>query len=179
MPSSEINFSPNAKEKGPASTRDQVFQWVIKNGKRIVIFTQAVVLIVFISRFKFDNDVRNITREVEKNQVIVEDLSSIEEQYLDNQRKLGLVKPIIERQIDWKDRLDDFNGKIPNDLTLENFKFSEKSIELSARTKSPQSFQVFISLLSQDQSVQSAVLKSSSYDNETNEFKFIINMETN
>ncbi len=176
MPSSEINFVPDSSKKVP-NIKDQIFQWVIKNGKRIVIITQAIVLIVFISRFKFDTDIRNLNTEIEQNQAVVENLADVETAYLQNQEKLGLIKPIIERQIDWDKRLTDFTAKIPNDLTLATVKFSEKAISITAGTKNAQSFQIFVNLLVKDQTIRSAVLQSSQYDTEADEYKFVINME--
>lgn len=176
MSMSDINFSPNAVEKTP-SVKDLIFQWVIKNGKRIVIFTQAIVLLVFLSRFKFDTDVRNITQEVEKNQAIVESLADVEAKYVENQAKLGLLRPIIESQIDWKERLDNFTKKIPNDMVLGSASFTANSIKVSATTETPQSFQLFLSLLIQDPSVKGIILESSKYDRSTNEYYFVMSVE--
>jgi hypothetical protein len=174
--SSEINFIPNAP-KTSLSVKDQIFQWVIKNGKRIVIITQAIVLLVFVSRFKFDNDIRGITSEIEQNQAILESLSDVEDKYIHNQERLALVKPIIERQINWDERLTNFNKKIPDDLILNNVKFDEDQISLDAFTKSPQSFQVFISLLIGDPTIESVILNASEFDTETGEYKLSLTMD--
>ncbi len=174
--SSEINFIPNAPKTNP-SVKDQIFQWVIKNGKRIVIITQAIVLLVFLSRFKFDSDIRNITTEIEKNEAIVESLSATEKRYIENQEKLGLIKPIIEKQVDWETRLNDFNKKIPSELVLENVKFIDNTIELSANTKSSQSFQAFIGVLLADSNIQSIVLQASQFDSATGEYSISLHLE--
>lgn len=178
MAAPDINLIPSASnEKAPGGVKDQIFEWVLNNGKKIVLITQAIVLLVFISRFKFDSDIRKLNKEIEQNQVVVENYAELEEKYLENQRRLGLIKPIIEDQIDWAERLQNFNTKIPNNLTLKNLQFEESKVKISAKTNSAQAFQLFVSLLVDDSSVQSAVLEASEFNTETNEYEFVISIE--
>lgn len=166
---------PQSKEIR-VSLGQQLFKWTIESGKKIVILTEAIVLLVFISRFKLDRDTNRLRERIENKQAIVKSTQKLETEHRRIQRKLNRIKLITREQIDWNKRLDSFTQKMPQDVTLENLSLDHNSIALSAKVKTAASFGTFIKLLLQDDNTQAVFLKSSSYNKQEKNYKFSLDI---
>lgn len=171
-PEKDINFILKDETQEKETFKDKLFQWVIQKGRIIIIVTQAIVLIVFLSRFKLDNDYRNLIGRIETNQVVLTNNTELESEYIAVSEKASLVKQAISGQIDWAERLNEFNQNIPQGLSIDSLTYTENNIRFSATASSSQVFQIFIQRLISNQKMSEIILESSRYNRDTQTYLF-------
>lgn len=122
----EINLLP--KENWENSPVGQAVTWVLTVGRYIVILTELVVIIAFLSRFKIDRDLANLYEQTEIKAAQVEALSNVENQFLQTQKRLKAVKELIDSGQSQYQSLKTFVSYIPDTVILEELELSFKEI---------------------------------------------------
>lgn len=83
---SEIQLLPKERiEKEPLS---QFLQWALTFGRYIVIFTEGIVLIVFLSRFWLDSQIIDLKQIITQKAQIVQSAKDFEKEFLEVQAKM-------------------------------------------------------------------------------------------
>lgn len=155
---------------------DQIFQWVLQSGRKIIIFTEIIVLGVFISRFALDRKIHDLRENVESKKTIIESTKNIEIEHRRIQAKLINLEQIVKAQSDFRTWLDEFTTKIPQNLSLKTLTVKTYGASLSASASDASSFATFINLLITDPKVKTIVLTSSQFDKDTKEYKFSLDV---
>ena len=154
-----------------------IFDWTITSGRKVIIFTEIIVLAVFLSRFYFDRKLHDVKLNIEDKQAIIESSYDIEIEHRRIQTKLEFLKSVLDAQIDWRNWLDNFTKKIPATLVLNQVILNKQTATISAIAKTPDSFAIFISILLQDEDINSVILTQSSFDKETKEYEFTMELD--
>ncbi len=174
--STDFNFIPkDAYQK--ASMAQQIFRFLATKGKTIIIFTEAIVLMVFLSRFKLDREIADLKESIENKNAIIESSKSVEKRFKKIQAKLVVIKTIIDNQIDWETELGNFDSQVPNGMVLNSIDYADSSITLSATVDSAEAFASFIGNVVSNQNVKSVTLVSSSYNTDSKQYSFKMNIE--
>lgn len=137
----KINLAP--KDPFYESTIGKLTTWALSIGRYLVIFTELVVIMSFLSRFKLDRDVTDLNSEIVKQQRVIQSYGDLEQNVRDVQRKietynqLKTVKPIPEV------------FQVLTDLTPENVTYSEltiqnQTVQIHAHADSRQALDRFI-----------------------------------
>lgn len=88
----EINLLPeNDLESRPGG---KFLKWALSWGKKIVILTELIVVIAFLSRFWLDSEVANQSEEIDRRKTIILASANFEEEFRLNQAKIAQVKTI-------------------------------------------------------------------------------------
>lgn len=88
----EINLLPQDDlETRPGG---KFLKWALSWGKKIVVLTELLVVLAFLSRFKLDTDVANLSDEIDKRKVIIEASQEFENKFRTVQESLNTVKKI-------------------------------------------------------------------------------------
>lgn len=176
----DINLLPdNAIQK--ASAGQQIFRLMLKRGKTLIIITEAIVLIVFLSRFKIDRQINDATENLDNKAAIIRSSQNLEKEHNRIQYKTTQLQNIYNSQKDWAKIISDFDSKIPSDIVLENISYSKNSISFRAKVDTASSFGFFVGILKDDPNVNSVTLQSSRFipDEQSYDFSMSVDLTDN
>lgn len=77
--SPEINLMP--RDDMESKPGGKFLQWALSWGKKIVVLTELVVVLAFLSRFKIDADVAYLSDEIDQKKQIVQSTSTFEKEF--------------------------------------------------------------------------------------------------
>lgn len=127
---SSIEFLPQEDwEKG---TGGRLLKWALTVGRHIVIFTELIVILAFLSRFKFDRDLTDINEEVKQKQAIVTNSAKFEQEFRLLQSRLTRIEQQRKIQPETDLIIDTVASLLPIDVYLSDLTVANKQITLNA-----------------------------------------------
>lgn len=146
MPKKEINLLPREEfEKKPLG---RFLTWALSAGRYIVIFIELIVLLAFLSRFKLDRDLSDITDKIQQKQAQIEAYSDFESQFRNFQERLATIKKIQESQTQSKEVILTIAQSLPVDVSLDKLSFAKEEITTSGVALSDKGLRAFVANLS-------------------------------
>lgn len=88
----EINLLPQDDlESRPGG---KFLKWALSWGKKIVVLTELMVVLAFLSRFWLDSSVADLSEEIDRRKTIIQASSQFENEFKTTQSKINQVKTI-------------------------------------------------------------------------------------
>ncbi len=138
----KIEFIP--QEEWEKTSVGKFLKWLLQVGRWIVIITELIVIIAFISRFKLDRDLTDLNEEIKQKQAIVSSSADFEEEFLFLQKRLSTTERLRKNQIEVNKIMDIFTQLTPVGVRLSNFSLAGEEINLTATANSEFSFASFL-----------------------------------
>lgn len=139
-----VNLLPGEETKKTG----KFFTWVLTYGRYIIIGTEIIVLLAFLSRFKLDRDLTDLHQSIAQKQEVVLAAQDLEKEVRSLQNRLAIIKK-LEKQRDFPpELLTAFEGLTPADVTLTEFSLDTSKITLTATALSNAGFTTFLNNLS-------------------------------
>ncbi len=137
-----INLLPGEKQ-----SLGKFLTWVLTYGRYIIIGTEIIVLLAFLSRFKFDRDLTDLHQSISQKQAVVLAAQSLEREVRALQNHLLIVKKLEKERAFSPKLLATFEQLIPLDVSLEGFSVDNKKLSLTAVALSNEGFKTFLNNL--------------------------------
>jgi len=147
MPASNVSINLLGDSDMEHTPLGRIVAWAVTYGRYIMIGTEIVVLLAFISRFSLDRKLTDLKEEVTQKQEIIEANLSFENDIRLLQNKLAAVKTLEAISINPLDMLTLFQSILPSGVFLESFELAEDQITVNATAGSTYAFSQFISNL--------------------------------
>ena len=142
---STIEFLPQEDwEKGSLG---KILKWALTVGRYIVIFTELIVMLAFLSRFKFDRDLTDLNEEIEQKQAVVQSSAQFEEKFRLLQKQLLSIETLEKNRLQTNKVLTELASLTPIDVYLSNLNITEKEISLTATALSEGGLATFLNSL--------------------------------
>lgn len=125
----------------------KTLRWSLSVGRYIVVFTELIVIIAFISRFGIDRRITDINNDILQNQTIVESFASVEQRFKLAQRKISL----FEQYSQGEDMIELFplmTRLTPQGIELDELTISPGQVALTGTTTNENNLNIFINNLS-------------------------------
>ena len=95
----------------PPSEFEQSFwgrflKWAVTTGRHIIIITELVVILAFLSRFKLDEDLRNLNEQINGQISFLESQVPRQTEFIKTQKRLDLVDRLLSVRLRAGDTLD-------------------------------------------------------------------------
>lgn len=113
-------------------------RWVLNVGRYIVIVTELIVILAFISRFKLDRDLTDLHEQIIQKQAVIEANREFEESFRFLQKRLETVGKIEQQQLAATGALDTLLPLIPLDISLSKIGIQDDRVNFTATGLSPQ-----------------------------------------
>lgn len=137
-----INLLPESRfEK---SAWGEFLKWALTIGRWIVIFTELIVILAFLSRFKLDRDLTDLYDRIEQKQAIIESVRAFEEEFRLIQKKIKVIKALEESQLGSEPLLFHLASTIPEDVYLDNLSVEGRKLTLEAYALSENGLRNFL-----------------------------------
>lgn len=125
-PKDAINLLPPSEFE--ESIWGRLLHWAVSTGRYIIILTELVVIIAFLSRFKLDNDIANLSRDIESKKGLLMAYRSKEEEFLKTQAQLAKAQQLINTQIKIKETAGQILNSTPDSIKYAQLDIGSKQI---------------------------------------------------
>ncbi len=142
----QINLLPEASFE--TTTAGRVLSWVLSSFRIIVIVTEIIVMIAFLSRFWLDAQNTDLNDEIKNKTAVLSASKDFEREFKNIQNKLNVFSKLTENQGIYTDTLSNIVSYLPSDLFLTSITFEGQLIEIEGYSPNEVSIQQLIVNLS-------------------------------
>lgn len=137
----KINLAP--KDPFYESFIGKITTWALSIGRYLVIFTELVVIVSFLSRFNLDRQVTDLNTEILKQQRIIESYGDLEQNVRDVQKKIENYRQIDATQ-PIPQVFEVLSQITPEDVTYSELTVQNGTVLISAHANSRAALDRFI-----------------------------------
>ena len=110
----EMSFLPSEEDVNSISAR--VVRWVTTVGRFVIVFTELIVIMAFLSRFWLDRTNSDLSEVVRQQKAILDSTASFENEYSQLQRRLLLIKKFYNNQPQFQSKVETLIESTPEDI---------------------------------------------------------------
>ena len=143
-----LNLLPRSDLDG--SWWGRFLKWALSAGRYIIILTEMVVIMAFLSRFKLDRDLSDLAERIEGKKNVLAALSVNEGAFRSIQKRLEVTKTMMEGGVPVDDLLTDIEKDLPNGVRLITIGMDEEKMSLNAETASDSGLGEFVRNVNSD-----------------------------
>ncbi|MBU1327204.1 PilN domain-containing protein [Patescibacteria group bacterium] len=125
----------------------RIVTWATTYGRYIMILTEVVVLMAFLSRFSLDRKLTDLKEEIEQKQMIIEANLPFEEEIRALQDRLAKLKTLLSEQPQAVDTIDLIRKYLPPDVYLNDFEYNGGKLTIRAVAGTNSGFSRFLYLI--------------------------------
>jgi len=170
----EINLLP---QKGfESSTAGRVLAWILSSFRIIVIVTEIIVMVAFLSRFWLDAQNSDLSDEINQKQAVLVASLDFEKDFRDIQQRLSTYSKITS-QPKFSDIFKSIVASIPEDIILDSINESGDAVIIKGTSPNEVAIQQFIVNMSPYKEIAEVILSQiKSSEDSTESLKFEINV---
>ena len=173
MPANPVSINLLGKDSFASSPYGRIVTWAITYGRYIMIGTEVVVLLAFISRFSLDRKLTDLKEEISQKRAIVEINLPLETEVKNLQNQLTNIKTLLKTQTKPVELFFRIQSFIPADVRLETFDINGDTISVSAAAGTNTGLGQFFAALQADSNISDIEIGDVSRDLATGiQFKF-------
>ncbi len=144
----QINLLP---QKGfQASTAGRILAWILSTFRIIVIATEIIVMIAFLSRFWFDAQNSDLNETLLHKQAVLSASADFEDKFKDVQNRLDIYSQIDKLVGENTKSIDIVKKSVPGDVILTDVLSQAEYIKISGITPNEKNIQQMIVNLSEN-----------------------------
>lgn len=166
MTAQKISIELLPREDWEKTTFGKLLKWLTTVGRYIVIFTELIVILAFLSRFKFDRDLTNLDEKIKQQQVVVQSLAQFEQKFRFLQTQLSTTEELQKRQVKTDQVLTELASLIPIDVYLSDLDIRERKVSMTATALSEAGLATFLKNLQNSNQFDNLVLSQVSSETE-------------
>lgn len=129
----EINLLP--QEEFQASTLGRTLKWLLGTFRMIVISTEMIVMLAFLSRFWLDAQNNDLTDSINQQKIIVGSYKSVEDEFRLTQTKLSIFKEFVSGP-KISSIAKTITSNLPPQVVLENLLLKGNNLQVEAKAQS-------------------------------------------
>lgn len=137
----EINLLPERDFAGTITGR--ILSWIISTFRVIVIATEILVMIAFLSRFWLDAQNTDLNEEIDQKKAILSASLDFEHQFKDTQKRIEIYK-VMNNQRGNVSYITSVSQQLPPDVSLTSITKLGQELEIQGVTASEQSAQQLV-----------------------------------
>lgn len=138
----EINFLP---EKGfESSTTGRVLAWILSTFRVIVIVTEIIVMIAFLSRFWLDAQNSDLNDKIKLKEAVLSASQGFENQFKSTQQRLSIYSDLILNKTSSIESMKKIVESLPPDVVLSSVVLTDNKIEISGTTPNERGIQLLL-----------------------------------
>lgn len=145
MKKKAVSFDINLVPKDPffATPAGKVLKWALSIGRYIVIFTELVVILSFVTRFSLDRQVTDLNDAISQKKTIIQSYGDLEESVRQIQSVLEQYD-LLEQQTNLVEIFPELTNILPRDTELTELVLRPDQISFSGRTVKQSSLNIII-----------------------------------
>jgi len=143
-----INLLP--KTEFESSFWGQFLKWSLTAGRYIIILTEMVVILAFLSRFKLDKDLQDLNDSISGKKNILEATYQIEQDFRGVQTRLAEAQKLLALTPSATMLLDTLGSNVPVGISFQNvsLSFADRHVAVEVTAASEQALGQYVNSLS-------------------------------
>ncbi|PIS09309.1 hypothetical protein COT75_02270 [Candidatus Beckwithbacteria bacterium CG10_big_fil_rev_8_21_14_0_10_34_10] len=138
----------------------KILKWSLNIGRYIVIFTELIVIIIFVLRFKLDQDLNDLRGEIEEKMAIVIASAELENEVRFVQKRLKSVSSIQNGETEFSSIINELTQLTPLEVVFDNLDLNENSVSFTGTSLSNAGLATLLSGLKSNDSFEKIDLGS-------------------
>lgn len=126
----------------------KVMLWALSIGRYIVVFTELIVILSFLSRFKLDRDLTDLNEAIARQKAIILSYNTLETDFKHVQDQLAIIRQ-VENFVAPPELITLLSRTMPTDVKLVELNVTDQDVQVSAISLSAQSLIRFLHNLEQ------------------------------
>jgi len=151
-----INLLPSSEFEN--SFWGMFLKWAITAGRKVIILTELVVILAFLSRFKLDEDIRRLNGEISGKRNILESNKGFEDKYQELKAKIAAAKEIEKKQSGASETLEKIASYVPLEVRLQSLMISKSVVNMNGVSIDEKALKEMILRMDRDQDWRSIEL---------------------
>jgi len=132
MSAHNISINLIGEEEMEHTPIGRIVTWAVTYGRYIMIGTEIVVLLAFISRFSLDRKLTDLNEEISQKQAIIEANVDFEQEFRDVQNQLTNIQKLIKTPTHMIEALDTVQSLLPIDVYLNSLEITPNKLTADA-----------------------------------------------
>lgn len=125
-------------------------KWALSTGRYIIILTELVVIVAFLSRFKLDKNLSDLGEAIAGRQTLLEASSNTENLLRLTQARLDIATTKLKTQFIPSEIMEKINNSLTGGVILNTLSISKSGLSLTATTVSENDIGRIVTELSND-----------------------------
>lgn len=126
---STIDFLP--REDWERGRFGRFLKWALTVGRHIVIFTELIVILAFLSRFKLDRDLTDLNEKIKTQQAIIESWREFEKDFRFLKSQLQTIAELKKTRLEPGEIMNELASLLPSEVSLVEMNVSKEEIEIN------------------------------------------------
>lgn len=145
MKKKNISFDINLIPKDPffATPAGQILKWALSIGRYIVIFTELIVILSFVTRFSLDRQVTDLNDAISQKKTVILSYGDLEESFRQIQTVLEDYQ-LVKQQVNITEIFPELTNIIPRDTVLSELVLRPDQISFTGKTITQSSLNTII-----------------------------------
>ncbi len=119
----ELSLLPDADN--PKSFSARALKWLTTVGRWVIVLTELVVIVAFISRFWLDRKNSDLSEVIRQRQAILASTQNFEKEFNSFQKRLTFVRNFYDNQPNYDEKIDILVRSTPTDLNYKNISIKQ------------------------------------------------------
>jgi Tfp pilus assembly protein PilN len=176
MPAKQLSINLLDQDALSQSALGKVLLWALSIGRYIVVFTELIVILSFLSRFKLDRDLTDLNDAVATQKAIIKSYGDLEERFNFTQDQIAFIKemtPVISPIT----KLDLLGKSLPQDVKVTKIGLRDVTLSLNGLALSDDGFIQLLKALKHDELVDSLTLGNVVTKSASSEIEFDLRID--
>ena len=143
-----VNIKINLVPKDPFFNTPfgKLLKWALSVGRYIVIFTELVVILSFITRFSLDRQVTDLNEKINQSKIIIESYGELETSIRSIQKQLDIYEQ-VSQETNIADIFPVMSRITPRDVRLNELAIKQNEVVFSGQALSQSAFNTLVTNL--------------------------------
>lgn len=129
------------------SKAGRFLQWMLTTGRHVLMLTELVVIIAFLSRFWFDRRLTDLKETRMQKEVLVDSYSEVFQSYSETQSQLTAIRRTLRDRLEADKKLERIQSLTPKGIEFEDIAVSSQSANVRGVASSSLVFSALLSSL--------------------------------
>ncbi len=123
-PKKEISLLP--QEENSQSPLARFLRWATGVGRVVIVFTELIVILAFLSRFWLDRENADLSETLRQQKAIITSTKEFEKDYLSLQERLNYIDKFYKNTPDFTRYIRSLVNTVPNDIFFQSLSFKKQ-----------------------------------------------------
>ncbi len=146
------------KEDFSTTTVGRILSWILSTFRIIVIVTEILVMLAFLSRFWLDAQNTDLNELIKQKQAVLASSLPFEEDFKDTQSRLAVFSDFAKEEGIIADFFTIISSRLPPDVLLNSITYTPGGIEIEGFAVNEKSIQQFIVNLYAEDAIEEVTL---------------------
>lgn len=168
-----LSFTPEKIEQ-KQSIIERLFAWITLYGKKIVIATEAIVIISLLIQVYLTREVNRINKSIEDGRKFIVDSKDLENKFRIYSADIGFIKKTKLESSEWSTQASKILNQVSekNGIFINSVELTTQKITLEGTSETSQDFAFLIQSFLSEKNVAKLIVNGSSYQRDTKKYSF-------